>query len=418
MEMLPNCEPPANLFRTAIADVFRGFLFLSFYISYSLVCFLFPQKQRIRNRCRILITGHFYSRNWIDNKLRPLSHSKEVSRVFLISEMAPSPMNKVFHIRPFCFYKKWFGPTVGRFLTLIHLSIRLKPDFVGGFHIMINALVSGLIARCIGARSIYFCGGGMREIAGGGVEGSRLMEFLKVSKSNMAEGLLLKLVGFQDLIIVRGDKAKEFFLNHAVTSQIVVMPSGVKHEIPTLQPPVDLHCDLVTVGQINKVKRHDIFLKVIHLLKTDFPKLQAVLIGDGECMDELKEMTIQLGIESNVRFVGNQNDIFEWLRKSHVFILTSDSEGLSQAMIEAMVCGLPVVVSDVGELSSVVEDGINGFLIQNQDLERYVHCVTTLLKDETFRLGAGQEAAKIDAREGLLAAVSTWNHIFQSYKTL
>jgi glycosyltransferase involved in cell wall biosynthesis len=58
---------------------------------------------------------------------------------------------------------------------------------------------------------------------------------------------------------------------------------------------------------------------------------------------------VNLGIDRNVRFAGHQNTVEDWLRKSKVFVLTSDSEGLSLSMMEAMMCGLPAIVSDVGE---------------------------------------------------------------------
>ena len=56
-------------------------------------------------------------------------------------------------------------------------------------------------------------------------------------------------------------------------------------------------------------------------------------------------------------FVGHQEDVAAWLSKSRVFVLTSDSEGLSLSMMEAMMCGLPAVVSDVGDLGDLSKMG-------------------------------------------------------------
>jgi glycosyltransferase involved in cell wall biosynthesis len=69
------------------------------------------------------------------------------------------------------------------------------------------------------------------------------------------------------------------------------------------------------------------------------------------------------------------------LRQAKVFVLTSRSEGMSIALMEAMGCGVPAVAADVGELSDVVVSGINGWLVRPNDLEGYVQRISELLDD-------------------------------------
>jgi glycosyltransferase involved in cell wall biosynthesis len=70
-----------------------------------------------------------------------------------------------------------------------------------------------------------------------------------------------------------------------------------------------------------------------------------------------------LGTTEQIEFVGYRDDVHVFLQHSRVFVLTSESEGLSQAMVQGMLCGLPAVVTNVGDLRDLVDHGVSGFLI-------------------------------------------------------
>jgi glycosyltransferase involved in cell wall biosynthesis len=122
-------------------------------------------------------------------------------------------------------------------------------------------------------------------------------------------------------------------------------------------------------------------------------------------------MTSELGIAKNITFVGHQKNVEAWLRKAKVFVLTSDSEGLSLALMEAMLCGLPAVVPLVGDLDELVEDGINGYLVAERTPEAFAKRLHDLLTDES-RLARFSEAARRSAkRYEIGATVQLWDKI-------
>jgi glycosyltransferase involved in cell wall biosynthesis len=92
--------------------------------------------------------------------------------------------------------------------------------------------------------------------------------------------------------------------------------------------------------------------------------------------------------------LGTRDDVYDLMAASDVLLLTSRSEGLPNAVLEAMHLGVPVVCSDVGDISCVVEDGIDGFLFERQDAATAAERVTRLLTSEALR---GQMAER--ARE-------------------
>ena len=114
-----------------------------------------------------------------------------------------------------------------------------------------------------------------------------------------------------------------------------------------------------------------------------------------------------MGIRDNIEFLGARNDVSEFLRLSKVFVLTSRSEGMSIALLEAMGCGVPPVAADVGELSDVVVSGVNGWLVRPNDVEEYVQRISELL-DDPVRWQRLSNAAREAATE-LSGTVTFWH---------
>ena len=113
--------------------------------------------------------------------------------------------------------------------------------------------------------------------------------------------------------------------------------------------------DLIVTCRLVPVKRIDLFLRAVHCLVSDLPNVRAVIVGEGPLREALEGQARELGIEKNVTFVGQQAAVEDWLRRSRIFVLTSDSEGLSLSLMEAMMSGLPAVVSAVGDLGDLVD---------------------------------------------------------------
>jgi glycosyltransferase involved in cell wall biosynthesis len=118
-----------------------------------------------------------------------------------------------------------------------------------------------------------------------------------------------------------------------------------------------------------------------------------VIVGEGPMMQEMKDLSGQLGIASHIEFLGKREDVDSLLQQSKVFILTSRSEGLSIAMAEGMVAGAVPVVADVGDLRDLVRDGENGYLIEPNTIEQYVERISGLLADDELYARLSAQAA-------------------------
>ncbi len=338
------------------------------------------RKRQRRDKLEILITGTFYSDNWLITHLKPLAMSDKVARVRMVSIQEVPSMDKVEGIYPPESLVKLVGGVPARWLYFVWMGFKTKPDIMGGFHLLINGLLAILFAKILGIESLYICGGGPREVEGGGIETESKI-FNRLSKPDeKIENYLLTAIDACDLVIVMGTGASDYFTSNNIQTRIEIVPGGFDSE--KFKPAtLNKEYDLILVGRLSKVKRVEIFLEAIANLHKDHIDVTAVIVGDGPDASILKERAQSLDILQSVHFAGWQSNVHEWMAKSRIFALTSESEGLSQALIQGMMSGLPAVVTDIGDLSDLVKDGVNGYLIDDLDSEKFSQAYGKLLRD-------------------------------------
>jgi len=373
------------------------------------------RRKRIRKgrELDILLTGVFYSDNWIETHLRPMAMASICRKVMMVAEKRVPEIEKVEPIYPPNWLVKLVKSDVARLLTFAFIALRMRPDIIGGFHLLVNGLLAVLLAKVSGSRSLYICGGGEREVLGGGYNTENRI-FRKLGEPDkFVERELLKAVAEFDIVITMGSGAIRFFRERGVKSTFYVVPGGFdgKKFYPAQEDP---KMDLILIGRLSPVKCVDRFLHAVRLLSEELPGIAAVVVGDGPSFGELKRLSQELGIENRVGFVGHQEDVGKWLRDAKVFVLTSDSEGLSQAMIQAMMCGLPAVVSNVGDLGDLVEDGKNGYLVPILDAENFAGRLRKLLLDKPLQKALGCSARESASRYENLAVGEQWGTILNN----
>jgi glycosyltransferase involved in cell wall biosynthesis len=123
---------------------------------------------------------------------------------------------------------------------------------------------------------------------------------------------------------------------------------------------------ITTVGNIRRVKGIDVLVKAAALVCRLYPNALFLVVGrksEEEHCRELEQAVLSLGLEANFKLLGSREDVFSILRMSDIFCLPSRSEGFSNALLEAMACGLPCVATDVGGNREVLHEGETGFLV-------------------------------------------------------
>ncbi|MGA1840034.1 MAG: glycosyltransferase [bacterium] len=156
-----------------------------------------------------------------------------------------------------------------------------------------------------------------------------------------------------------------------------------------------------TVARLHKDKDIEILIKAFALALKSRPQIKLLIIGDGPEKKNLKEMTVTLGIMDRIIFTGFQSDVLPLIGLLDIFCLTSKEEGFPQSLIEAMALEKPVVVSRVGGVMELIEDGISGILIPPGNPETFRDSILYLLQNPQKAQKMGN-AAKEKIKHGFL----------------
>lgn len=358
----------------------------------------------------IVLTGTFYSENWVLNHVRPMAASSRCRHTWLVCSRALPPMPKVTVLQPNPWLQRIIGQTPSRLLTFAWAAIRLRPDFLGGFHFLLNGMLAMALAPWIRSQSLYICGGGFQEIKEGGWKADNRLFDLLSAPDHVLERLLIDAVKRVSVVITMGPSASRDFQSRGVRTRLEVIPGGIDPAQYATAGEAKEY-DLILIGHLIPVKGIDLLLQTVQWLASSRPGISAIVVGTGRLEVELRTLAVNLGVEQRVTFAGYQSDVGPWLKRSRVFILTSLTEGLSLALMEAMMCGLPAVVPNVGELGELVEDGRNGFLVDERRPEAYASRILRLLQnDDEYR--AFCEAARTAARRfDLTQATRRWDEV-------
>lgn len=206
--------------------------------------------------------------------------------------------------------------------------------------------------------------------------------------------------------------------------RIMVLPNGVD-ERRFHQRKIDgtaVNCiDLMkknnivigTVGRLEPVKNQKLLIRSFAGLAREFSGIKLWIVGGGALREQLECLADSLGASSSVVFFGKRDNIPELLRKMDVFVLPSISEGMSNTILEAMSCGLPVIASRVGGNSELIQDGVTGFLIPSKDQLAMRQKLIYLIQNKSKRKFMGASARKrIENEFSLTTMVNRYEQLY------
>jgi glycosyltransferase involved in cell wall biosynthesis len=326
---------------------------------------------------RILLTGTFYNHGWFLSHVEPLARCG-MSEVIAVTDVPQAAPERVTVLCPSQRLVRVLGRAGAKLVLMWQAGRRWQPCLYMGYHLFPAGLSALLVARLQGRPAAYQMTGGPLEWLGGGYSNENFLMNALGRPSRLLETLALAVIREFDLVVVRGQRAQRYLAEMGVDRNVALITGSIR---PSDGARSTRPIDLIFVGRLAPIKQPEQFVQIVERLARSRPSLRAMMIGAGPELDSLQREAARLGIRDHIEFLGYRNDVSEFLRQSKVFVLTSRSEGMSIALMEAMGCGVPSVVADVGELSDVVVSGVNGWLVQPNDVEGYVQRISELLDD-------------------------------------
>lgn len=143
-------------------------------------------------------------------------------------------------------------------------------------------------------------------------------------------------------------------------------------------------------AEFNKNKNQKLLIESLALIKEEVPNAKLLLAGVGPLQQECQELSLRLGVDGMVDYLGYRNDIDILLKMSDIAVASSLREGLPVNIMEAMACGLPVIANDNRGHRELIEDSKNGWLIRN-NAEDYSKKIKTLANNSELKIKFGLE---------------------------
>jgi glycosyltransferase involved in cell wall biosynthesis len=139
------------------------------------------------------------------------------------------------------------------------------------------------------------------------------------------------------------------------------------------------------VGRLTIQKGHTYLLDAVKILSSKYPNTNFLFAGDGPLHEELQKKAENLGVSDSIQFLGVRNDVERLLLAADIFVQPSVWEGLSLALLEALMAGLPVIASRVEGVVDVVVDGESALLVPAKDPVALAEAIDKLIKEPEFR---------------------------------
>ncbi|KKP69850.1 MAG: Glycosyl transferase group 1 [Candidatus Moranbacteria bacterium GW2011_GWE2_35_164] len=169
---------------------------------------------------------------------------------------------------------------------------------------------------------------------------------------------------------------------------------------------------IITIGatRITARKGTNYLVEALGILAPKYPNLLLRILGDGDEKNNLIDLTKKMKLENFVQFLGRipREETAPYYQEASLFVLPSLNEGMSNAMLEALASGLPILATQTGGTEELVEDGINGFVIKMKDPKDLADKIEMILKDDGLRVQMGLASRK-------KAQEMSWKNVAQKY---
>jgi len=348
----------------------------------------------------ILVVGRLKDHK-MKAKLLPLLAMDEIGEILLVRR-TPLLLDGVrSHCPPPILRNITPAAELWRLLTVLWICLTRRPSFVVSFYLLPHALYADAARRLFGVATIP-------------VTISEEDVKLGVSRRLFAAALRAA-----HAVGVRGGHSARILEAHGIPADRIFSPPNLYDPAAYAPDPgVEKDIDVLFVGNLVAVKRLDRLLDAVAVLAERRPDLKVTLVGDGVLRGELEAHAARLGLSGRVRFEGARpfEEVVRWLRRARLMVMTSEMEGLPQAMIEAMSCGVPVIIAETGDVTTLARHGENAWIVEDPTPAAFAEAIDRLLGDHALRarLSEGCLAMREQFRRdyGMEAAIAEWRRAF------
>lgn len=198
-----------------------------------------------------------------------------------------------------------------------------------------------------------------------------------------------------DGYIFQTERVKKMF-SKKIQRKSIVIPNAVSNPFMNEIKEVQRDKIISTMGRLEEEKGHDILIEAFSTVQKEHPEYKLIIYGEGSKKEELKKLIEELNLKEKVILAGKSKKGIVEVNKSEIFVFTSRFEGMPNALMEAMACGLPCISTDcIAGPSELIENGKNGILVEVDNVEQIAQKINFLIENKEKAKQMGNEARKI-----------------------
>lgn len=211
-----------------------------------------------------------------------------------------------------------------------------------------------------------------------------------------------------DRVVFQTEDAMRYFQKD-IQKRGTIIVNPITEKLPEVYTGPRKHT-VVAAGRLEEQKNHVNLFYAFKDFLVKYPDYVLHLYGEGSLEQELKDLAGKLGIRENVVFEGFHESILNEIKDAGMYVLSSDYEGISNSLLEAMGMGMPVVSTDCpcGGSRMCIQDGVNGFLVPVGQVDALRDAMEKLAGSKELAAQMGRAASKVRERFSLQGIVKEW----------
>ncbi len=228
---------------------------------------------------------------------------------------------------------------------------------------------------------------------------------------------LIKLIWKNSFAVIANSEGLKELAQKTNPKQVVgIIYNGIDIENFKPKPearPVNNFIITLGASRVTERKGIDYLIKALANLVPQYSQLLLRVMGEGDARESLEKLAKDLELEKNIEFIGRipRENTAPYYQEASIFVLPSFNEGMSNAMLEALASGLPLIATNTGGTSELVEEGVNGFIVKMKDSQDLADKIEILMKDEDLRKRMGEASRR-------KAESMSWEKVAKKYGEL
>lgn len=213
-------------------------------------------------------------------------------------------------------------------------------------------------------------------------------------------------------LVVQTVRIKDFY-SAKLQSRTTIIPNPVTDKVFSLSPTLKQK-RIIAVGRLAYQKNYPMMFRAFAKVHHDFPDWQLVVYGNGPQKEEIRGVIERLGMEGHIILAGKSDHVVEEMNKSSLFVMSSDYEGMSNALLEAVCVGLPVISTDVSGAKDLITEGVNGYIVPVGNERALTLALSSMLSSPEKMDEMGRQSKALAPRFREEQIVGQWEELIKS----